>query len=78
MLASSENRSHSVDQAISPIAQAGAARAKAAGLSGKDREYWLWLAAEWDKTSARWGIAPKGNARSLHADLSENARLERR
>jgi hypothetical protein len=55
MQASVTVQSRSVDQPISPTAQAADARAKAASLDGKDRAYWLWLAGEWDKSAARQG-----------------------
>ncbi len=45
--------SHPVDLPISPAAQAANARLKADGLAGKERDYWLWLASEWDKAAAR-------------------------
>ena len=44
-----------MDQPLSPAAQAGALRAKAAALSGAERDYCLWLASEWDKSGARHG-----------------------
>jgi hypothetical protein len=42
-----------MDQPFSPSSQAAALRAKAAALDGHERDYCLWLAAEWDKTAAR-------------------------
>jgi hypothetical protein len=44
---------------VSPSKRAQALRTEAAGLSGQQRDYLLWLAAEWDKTAAREARAGK-------------------
>jgi hypothetical protein len=43
----------SVGQSLSPTAHAVELRKRATALSGPDRDYYLWLAVEWDKTAAR-------------------------
>jgi len=45
--------------ALIPAKRAQALRAEAAGQSGQQRDYLLWLAAEWDKTAAREARAGK-------------------
>ena len=48
----------SVAQSLSPAAQAAELRRRATTLSGPDRDYYLWLAVEWDKTAVRQTAAP--------------------
>jgi hypothetical protein len=50
-----------MEQPLSPTAMAKEFRAKAATLTGADRDYCLWLAGEWDKTAMRCatGRGPK-------------------
>jgi hypothetical protein len=66
--ASVTDQSHSVDQPISPTAQAADARAKAARLEGRERDYWLWLAGEWDRTATR-EVHPLRRAPNPFVDL---------
>lgn len=44
-----------MDQPLIPAVQASNLRAKAATLDGGERDYCLWLAAEWDKTALGFG-----------------------
>jgi hypothetical protein len=43
-----------VTQSISPLDQATEMRARAAALDGPERDYYLWLAGEWDKSANRF------------------------
>jgi hypothetical protein len=55
-----------MDPPLSPTAQAASLRARAATLSGAERNYFLWLAREWDKLAIRYG-GPAKEAYTSHA-----------